>query len=115
MQAVSKSKIYHKIFQSKISRLPAYLTIQFVRFYYKEKESINAKILKDVKFPLEFDAFELCTPELQEKLAPVRAKFKVIIVTSLNRVYTVCPKRYTTPVTFLFVIFHTKIVACIEL
>lgn len=67
------------LFQSKISRLPAYLTIQFVRFYYKEKESINAKILKDVKFPLEFDAFELCAPELQEKLAPVRAKFKVII------------------------------------
>lgn len=63
-------------FQSKISRLPAYLTVQFVRFYYKEKESINAKILKDVKFPLDFDAFELCTPELQEKLAPVRAKFK---------------------------------------
>lgn len=64
--------------QSKISRLPAYLTIQFVRFYYKEKESINAKILKDVKFPLDFDAFELCTPELQEKLAPVRAKFKEV-------------------------------------
>ncbi|EFA06193.1 Ubiquitin carboxyl-terminal hydrolase nonstop-like Protein [Tribolium castaneum] len=61
---------------SKISRLPAYLTIQFVRFYYKEKESINAKILKDVKFPIDFDAFDLCTPELQEKLAPMRAKFK---------------------------------------
>ncbi|KAJ8934150.1 hypothetical protein NQ314_013560 [Rhamnusium bicolor] len=61
---------------SKISRLPAYLTVQFVRFYYKEKESINAKILKDVKFPLDFDAFDLCSSELQEKLAPVRAKFK---------------------------------------
>ncbi|XP_018562815.2 ubiquitin carboxyl-terminal hydrolase 14-like, partial [Anoplophora glabripennis] len=61
---------------SKISRLPAYLTVQFVRFYYKEKESINAKILKDVKFPLDFDAFDLCTPELQEKLAPMRSKFK---------------------------------------
>jgi hypothetical protein len=33
-------------FQSKINRLPGYLAIQFVRFYYKEKESINAKILK---------------------------------------------------------------------
>ncbi|WAR24348.1 UBP14-like protein [Mya arenaria] len=31
---------------NKISRLPAYLTIQFVRFFYKEKESVNAKILK---------------------------------------------------------------------
>lgn len=60
-----------------ISRLPAYLTVQFVRFYFKEKEAINAKILKDVKFPLEFDAYELCSKELQEKLAPMRAKFKV--------------------------------------
>lgn len=63
-------------FQSKISRLPAYLTIQFVRFYYKEKEAINAKILKDVKFPLDFDAFELCSSELQTKLIPMREKFK---------------------------------------
>ncbi|CAK1584301.1 unnamed protein product [Parnassius mnemosyne] len=60
----------------KISRLPAYLTVQFVRFYFKEKESINAKILKDVKFPLDLDVFELCSPELQERLAPMRAKFK---------------------------------------
>lgn len=56
--------------------MPAYLTIQFVRFYYKEKEAINAKILKDVKFPLEFDAFELCSSELQSKLTPMREKFK---------------------------------------
>ena len=34
------------LFQSVIKRLPAYLSIQFVRFYYKEKEKINAKILK---------------------------------------------------------------------
>lgn len=67
---------YTYFFQSKISRLPAYLTIQFVRFFYKEKEAINAKILKDVKFPVEFDAFELCSTELQNKLIPMREKFK---------------------------------------
>ncbi|CAG9766276.1 unnamed protein product [Ceutorhynchus assimilis] len=61
---------------SKISRLPAYLTIQFVRFFYKEKSAINAKVLRDVKFPMVFDAYDLCTPELQEKLAPARSKFK---------------------------------------
>ncbi|CAH1989720.1 unnamed protein product [Acanthoscelides obtectus] len=71
---LERNAVYIK--SSKISRLPAYLTVQFVRFYYKEKESINAKILKDVKFPLDFDAFDLCTSELQEKLAPMRAKFK---------------------------------------
>ncbi|XP_069680019.1 ubiquitin carboxyl-terminal hydrolase 14 [Periplaneta americana] len=71
---LERDAVYTKT--SKISRLPAYLTIQFVRFYYKEKESINAKILKDVKFPLEFDAFELCSSELQQKLTPMRARFK---------------------------------------
>lgn len=32
--------------QSKLSRLPGYLTVQMVRFFYKEKESVNAKVLK---------------------------------------------------------------------
>lgn len=71
---LDRDAVYTK--SSKVSRLPAYLTIQFVRFYYKEKESINAKVLKDVKFPMDFDAYDLCTTELQEKLAPARTKFK---------------------------------------
>lgn len=58
--------------------------MQFVRFYYKEKEAINAKILKDVKFPMELDVFELCAPELQEKLMPMRDKFKVILIFTQN-------------------------------
>jgi len=71
---LQRDAVYTKT--SKISRLPAYLTIQFVRFYFKEKESINAKILKDVKFPFDFDAYELCSSELQEKLTPMRSRFK---------------------------------------
>lgn len=47
-----------------------------MRFQYKGKEGINAKILKDIKFPIDFDAFELCTPALQEKLVPQRTLFK---------------------------------------
>ncbi|KAM4687376.1 ubiquitin carboxyl-terminal hydrolase 14 [Discoglossus pictus] len=61
---------------SRISRLPAYLTVQMVRFFYKEKESVNAKVLKDVKFPLMLDIYELCTQSLQEKMVPYRTKFK---------------------------------------
>lgn len=64
-------------FQARISRLPAYLTIQFVRFFYKENNKVNAKILKDIKFPLEFDAYDLCSSELKEKMLPMRNKFKV--------------------------------------
>jgi len=61
---------------SQINRLPGYLCVQMVRFFYKEKGQVNAKILKDVKFPLAFDTYELCTPELQERLKPVRDAFE---------------------------------------
>ncbi|KAF0312417.1 Ubiquitin carboxyl-terminal hydrolase 14 [Amphibalanus amphitrite] len=61
---------------SRISRLPAYLTVQLVRFFYKEKEGVNAKILKDVKFPMLLDVYELCSEELQQKLLPMRTHFK---------------------------------------
>lgn len=72
--SLGRDAIYSK--SSKINRLPAYLSIQFVRFFYKEKESINAKILKDIKFQLNLDVFDLCSPELQRKLIPMRNKFK---------------------------------------
>jgi ubiquitin carboxyl-terminal hydrolase 14 len=72
--SLGRDAVYMK--KSLISRLPAYLTVQFVRFQYKGKEAINAKILKDIKFPIDFDAFDLCTPELQQKMIPMRSKFK---------------------------------------
>lgn len=62
--------------KSLITRLPAYLTVQMVRFFYKEKDKVNAKILKDVKFPLTLDVYEMCTPELQKKLLPMREIIK---------------------------------------
>ncbi len=57
---------------SRINRLPAYMVIQLVRFYYKEKEKVSAKVLKDVKFPIMLDVFDLCTSDLQKKLLPAR-------------------------------------------
>lgn len=71
---LNRDALYSK--ESKISRLPAYLSVQMVRFYYKERESINAKILKDIKFTLILDLFEVCSEELQQKLLPMRSKFK---------------------------------------
>lgn len=80
---LGRDAVYTK--SSLISRLPAYLTVQFVRFQYKAKDAINAKILKDIKFTMEFDAFELCSPELQKKLTPVREKFKEIEDANLEK------------------------------
>lgn len=59
-----------------IDRLPAYVSVQMVRFFYKESSQVNAKILKDVKFPMVLDLFDMCTPDLQEKLTPQRAAVK---------------------------------------
>uniref|UniRef100_A0A8C5BZ26 Ubiquitin carboxyl-terminal hydrolase n=1 Tax=Gadus morhua TaxID=8049 RepID=A0A8C5BZ26_GADMO len=44
--SLERNALYIK--SSKLGRLPAYLTIQMVRFFYKEKESVNAKVLKVV-------------------------------------------------------------------
>uniref|UniRef100_A0A671LKZ6 Ubiquitin carboxyl-terminal hydrolase n=1 Tax=Sinocyclocheilus anshuiensis TaxID=1608454 RepID=A0A671LKZ6_9TELE len=43
--SLKRNAVYIK--SSKMSRLPAYLTVQMVRFFYKEKESVNAKVLKE--------------------------------------------------------------------
>lgn len=59
--------------KSLLSRLPGYCTIQIMRFEYKGRE---AKILKEIKFSFSLDLYEMCTPELQEKLLPMRNKFK---------------------------------------
>lgn len=42
-------------------------------------------ISKDVKFPLMLDVYELCTAEVQEKMGPVRSKFKVVEDKNLER------------------------------
>lgn len=99
-EALGRDAVFTK--SCRISRLPAYLSIQLVRFFYKEKEKVNgnmisfsfffhfifisfyfvilkvsAKILKDVKFPLILDLFELCTLDMQKKLIPIRESFKL--------------------------------------
>ena len=35
-------------------------------------------VFQEVKFPLTLDVFELCTPELQQKLIPIRDRFKIM-------------------------------------
>ncbi|KAJ2960553.1 hypothetical protein NQZ79_g4151 [Umbelopsis isabellina] len=67
---------YQKI--SKVSRLPKYLVVHFIRFFWKPSERVRAKILRKVKFPLDWDATELCTEELQNKYSKVKAKLREV-------------------------------------
>eukprot|EP00891_Asterochloris_glomerata_P004495 jgi/Astpho2/4495/e_gw1.00067.112.1_t len=53
---------------SAISRLPPYLTVQMVRFYYKADVQQKAKILRKVVFPLVLDTYELCTDAYKRDL-----------------------------------------------
>jgi len=57
---------------SRVTRLPKYLVVHFVRFYWKRDTNKKAKILRKVKFPLELDATEFCTDEVRTKTVPVR-------------------------------------------
>ncbi|KAK4049975.1 deubiquitinating enzyme [Microbotryomycetes sp. JL201] len=70
-QAVYKEK-------SRISRLPSYLTINLVRFYWRRDISKKTKIMRKIKFPFDLDVMELLTDELKAKIAPVNDKLKSI-------------------------------------
>ena len=63
---------------SRISRLPKYLTVHFVRFFWKREAQKKAKIMRKVTFPLELDVVEFCTEALQTQLIPVRDKVRVL-------------------------------------
>lgn len=59
---------------TEISRLPSYLMVNFVRFYWKKESAVSgtkagkAKILKAVTFPKVFDTYPLCSKDLQKQL-----------------------------------------------
>jgi len=69
---LGRNAVYKKV--QKISRLPGYLTVQFVRFIWKRANSaagtkdVKAKILRSVSFPNVFDTYEFCSEELKASL-----------------------------------------------
>jgi ubiquitin carboxyl-terminal hydrolase 14 len=63
---------------SRISRAPKYLTVHFVRFFWKREAGKKAKIMRKVTFPSELDVVEFCTEKLRKQLVPVRDKVREI-------------------------------------
>lgn len=59
---------------SKMSKLPSYLCIQFVRFYWKKESNVGgtkagkAKILRSVMYPRILDIYNFCTDSLKKTL-----------------------------------------------
>ncbi|EHK22619.1 uncharacterized protein TRIVIDRAFT_71255 [Trichoderma virens Gv29-8] len=64
--------------KSKISRAPKYLTVHFVRFFWKRETKKKAKIMRKVTFPQELDIVEFCSDELKDALIPVRDKVREV-------------------------------------
>lgn len=75
-EVLGRDAMYTKT--SKISRLPKYLTVHFVRFFWKREVQKKAKIMRKVTFPHELDAVEFCTDSLRKALVPVRDKVREI-------------------------------------
>lgn len=73
---LERDAIYTK--KCRISRLPKYLTVHFVRFFWKREAQKKSKIMRKVTFPRELDVLEYCTDSLREKLVPVRDKVREV-------------------------------------
>lgn len=75
-EALGLDAMYTKT--SRISRLPKYLPVHFMRFDWRRTTNKKAKIMRKVTFPQELDAVEFCTEDLKEMLIPVRDKIRDI-------------------------------------
>ncbi|MCJ1288082.1 deubiquitinating enzyme [Xylographa opegraphella] len=73
---LGREAVYTKT--SRIARLPKYLTVHFVRFFWKREAQKKAKIMRKVTFPPELDVVEFCTESLRSQLVPVRDKVREI-------------------------------------
>ncbi|RXH67357.1 hypothetical protein DVH24_027477 [Malus domestica] len=72
--SLGRSAIYVK--ESLINGLPRYLTIQFVRFFWKRESNQKAKILRKVDYPLQLDIFDLCSADLRKTLEAPRQRLR---------------------------------------
>ncbi|CAI7838751.1 unnamed protein product, partial [Closterium sp. NIES-53] len=73
--SLGRSAVFTK--ESLIARLPHYLTVQFVRFFWKRESQQKAKILRRVTYPLVLDVYDFCTPELRAKLDGPRKRLRL--------------------------------------
>ncbi|XP_073052789.1 ubiquitin carboxyl-terminal hydrolase 6 [Primulina eburnea] len=64
--SLGRSAVYTK--DSRINDLPRYLTVQFVRFFWKRETNQKAKILRKVDYPLELDVHDFCSDDLRKIL-----------------------------------------------
>jgi len=71
-ESLGRDALYKRV--SRIDRLPRYLCVQFMRFFWKETpdsrdhQGVRCKILRRVKFAKTLDVFEFCSDRLKAEL-----------------------------------------------
>merc|ERR1719242_1589073 len=55
-----------------MSKLPKYIPVQLVRFFWKQKTQKNAKILRKVIFPEKMDVYDFCSEDLKRAIEKYR-------------------------------------------
>ncbi|ORY86900.1 hypothetical protein BCR37DRAFT_343634 [Protomyces lactucae-debilis] len=75
-QVLGRNAVFTK--KAAVSRLPKYLSVNFVRFFYKAGVQKKAKILRKVGFPFDLDATPICTEALQATMAPIRDRVREV-------------------------------------
>lgn len=60
---------------STITRLPKYLIVNFVRFFWKRETKKNSKILRKVQFPFELDMTDMLDESVKAEKIKVRSSF----------------------------------------
>ncbi|KAF7583103.1 Ubiquitin carboxyl-terminal hydrolase family protein [Clavispora lusitaniae] len=61
-----------------ITRLPKYLTVHFMRFFWRRDTRKKSKILRKVQFPFELDLSEMLDPSIKQEKIEVRDKLRKI-------------------------------------
>jgi ubiquitin carboxyl-terminal hydrolase 14 len=68
--SLHRSAHYRKT--TRLLSLPYFLTVQFVRFFWRKEIKAKTKIVRPVEFPFTLDVYNYCTPEVQRELQPQR-------------------------------------------
>ena len=76
---------------TRIDRLPRYICVQFMRFFWKATPSsrdhagISCKIMRKVKFPRNLDVYEFCSKRLKDILRVPREKHAMELLAEAER------------------------------
>lgn len=69
-----------------LMRLPKYLTVQFVRFYWKRDTNKNSKILRRVQFPFELDVADMLHLSIKAEKTGARDAIRAVEKESMERI-----------------------------